>query len=82
MPRLLNLRAQREQAGLTQEELSELTGLTRPSISLIEGGRSARPKTQRLLAKALNCRPADLLGGDVADFRKALAEVGRTSATA
>lgn len=45
----------REKAGLTQEELGAILGISQTAISLYEtGGRKPDIETARLLAKALN----------------------------
>lgn len=48
--------------GLSQAQLAELVGLSRPQISNIEAGRYD-PKIRQLptYAKALNVRPSDLV---------------------
>lgn len=57
------LKKAREQALLTQEELSERAGLGVPTISRIENGRvEPHFRTIRKLAKALGVDPRDLVG--------------------
>lgn len=59
-------RALRERAGLTQEQLVPRLKMARQgSISNIERSRGSfpSPKTIRRHAKALNCRPSELLAG-------------------
>jgi transcriptional regulator with XRE-family HTH domain len=57
-----NLRRARTQRGLSQEELSEASGLHRTEISLLErAGREPRLRTIVRLAYALKLRPAELL---------------------
>src|SRR5690348_6412580 len=55
------LRRHREAAGLTQEALAELAGLSARGISDLERGIRIRPhlETLRLLAEALGLGPAD-----------------------
>jgi transcriptional regulator with XRE-family HTH domain len=57
------LRDRRMRAGLNQDELAELTGLSQSYISLLERGVKNNPtaKTLRLLSKALGCAPGDLM---------------------
>lgn len=57
------LRHIREQAGLSQPELSERSGVAQGTISDIElGKRKPRGRTLRKLAQALSVQVADLLG--------------------
>jgi len=60
-----NLRRQRERAGLSQEVLSEVCGLHRTEISLLERSqRSPRLETIVVLARALKLdSPGELLDG-------------------
>ncbi|MCI5830193.1 MAG: helix-turn-helix transcriptional regulator [Treponema sp.] len=52
----------RENAGLTQKQLSEKTGIAVPNISLMESGqRAIGAKTARKLAEALNCDAGDFI---------------------
>ena len=62
MPGLNHLRLLREAAGLTQQDLAKLTGLTTATISYAETGR-VEPSldTIRRLAAALNVQPGVLL---------------------
>jgi transcriptional regulator with XRE-family HTH domain len=60
---LETLRHIREQVGLSQPELSELSGVAQGTISDIElGKRKPRGRTLRKLAQALGVQVADLLG--------------------
>jgi transcriptional regulator with XRE-family HTH domain len=60
---LETLRYIREQAGLSQPELSELSGVAQGTISDIERGkRKPRGRTLRKLAQVLGVEVADLLG--------------------
>jgi len=62
MVKLPRLRAYRERKALTQRELAEAAGLTRPNIARLEAGRQAAiPGTVRKLALALGVEPADLM---------------------
>ena len=58
-----NLRNKRNEVGLTQEQLSEKTGISRPHISLIENG-AEQPLTTTVtkFAQALNCSVSELYG--------------------
>ena len=62
------LRRHRDDAGLTQEDLAERTGLTPQAIGLLERGERRRPHryTVQKLAEAL-----ELGGGDLATFEAA-----------
>jgi transcriptional regulator with XRE-family HTH domain len=60
---LETLRHIREQVGLSQPELSELSGVAQGTISDLElGKRKPRGRTLRKLAQALGVQVADLLG--------------------
>lgn len=55
------LREKRLEAGLTQAELAEAAGLHFTTISHLESGKTdPQPRSLKLLARALDCRPADL----------------------
>jgi transcriptional regulator with XRE-family HTH domain len=57
-----NLRARREELGLTQDGLARACGLHRTEISLLERSRrSPQLETIVLLAHGLQMRPRDLL---------------------
>lgn len=58
----LSILTVRRAKGLTQEQLANAAGVSRPQIANIESGRSDMP-TETLLrfAKALGVRPAELL---------------------
>jgi transcriptional regulator with XRE-family HTH domain len=59
-----NLRAAREQRGLSQEALARVGDLHRTEISLLERGqREPRLSTIVALARALEIEPAQLLDG-------------------
>lgn len=52
----------RKKRGLTQEALAEMVGLTASSISQLETGKQGfTDSTLTSIAKALDCRPGDLL---------------------
>jgi len=52
----------REFRGITQEKLAELSNTTKQSISRIEAGKQVyTQKSLEAIARALRCRPADLL---------------------
>lgn len=56
------VKAHRQEAGLTQEQLSEKAGLSRAQIANIEAGRSDIPvKTLVRIAEGIGCRAGDLL---------------------
>ncbi|HEY4003400.1 MAG TPA: helix-turn-helix transcriptional regulator [Candidatus Xenobia bacterium] len=58
----ITLRVRRTNAGLTQAQLAEMTGLKVANISAMEAGkRGIGPDVARKLAKALNCPMVDLL---------------------
>ena len=58
-----NLRQRREDAGLSQEKLAELAGVSRPTIANIELGKYfPRWGTMMRIAQALKCAPEDLSG--------------------
>jgi transcriptional regulator with XRE-family HTH domain len=67
-----NLREMRELQGLTQKELADVSGVSLRSVAGYEGGASVRPNTARKLAKALDVKVADLVGGDVRPKARAL----------
>jgi len=58
--RVPRLRAVRHRLALSQEELSEKSGVARSTIIKLEAGRDAWPSTVRKLAQALGVKPADL----------------------
>ena len=65
-----SVRIVRELQGLSQNQLSELTGIPQATISAIENGRvSLGVERAKVLAKALTCHPAVLVfpGWDVAE---------------
>jgi transcriptional regulator with XRE-family HTH domain len=58
---LYALEVYRAWAGLTQEELAEISGVARNTISRLENHHPARPSTARKLADALGRTPQDLM---------------------
>lgn len=66
LPRQLGrhyLREWRKHRGLSQERLAELTGLSHGAISQLETGTTAYVQdTLEIIAKSLQCHPADLIG--------------------
>ena len=61
---LPHLRGLRQRAILSQEQLSERSGVARDTISKLETGRrGAYPSTIRKLAAGLEVQPQMLLGG-------------------
>ena len=60
---LYRLKEHRELRGLTQEELSTLSGVSRPTIAALElGYRQAYSSTTDKLARSLKVKPEDLAG--------------------
>jgi transcriptional regulator with XRE-family HTH domain len=59
---LARLREVRERTALSQEDLAQRVGLTRVTVTRLEGGQPARPSTTRRLARALGVRVAELMG--------------------
>lgn len=59
--RLPRLRAVRERRALSQRELAALSGVDQTTISHIEGGKGAWPRTARKLAQALGVDPDELM---------------------
>lgn len=68
----LRLRAVREWLFVTQEELATRTGMSRATISRLEGGQQ-RPRisTVRKLAEALGVAPEDLVNWTAAEDEEA-----------
>ena len=60
---LYKIREKREAQNLTQERLSELSGVSRSLINQLETGKIASTTTDTLrkLAVALNCEVGDLI---------------------
>jgi transcriptional regulator with XRE-family HTH domain len=58
---LSRLREVRERAALSQDDLAQRAGLTRVTVTRLEGGQPARPSTTRRLARALGVRVAELM---------------------
>ena len=57
-----SVKEKREELGLTQEELSIKSGVSRPTISMIENNalENIESKTMLRLAKALDCDIGDI----------------------
>lgn len=62
-PVLAGLKRAREAKFLSQQELANLSGISRATIARIETGDSARGSTVRKLAGVLGVEPAELVGG-------------------
>ena len=63
------LKARRERAGLTVEELRDLTGIPKAELETYEsGGRSPRPDRLARLARAFGIAPLDMLDRDVIGY--------------
>jgi transcriptional regulator with XRE-family HTH domain len=62
MVKLPLLKDARERKGLTQLELAEMAGVSRPTVTRIESGMEANPPTARKIAAALGLEPGDLMG--------------------
>jgi transcriptional regulator with XRE-family HTH domain len=52
--------ARRNALGITQSEVSRLSGISQPTISDIEAGSKPRVRTLEKVAKALECDPVEL----------------------
>jgi transcriptional regulator with XRE-family HTH domain len=62
---MMQLRRLRRARAFTQEELSRISGVSRDTISALEGGkREAQPRTIRRLADALNVEAQELMKGE------------------
>jgi transcriptional regulator with XRE-family HTH domain len=60
MPGMLRIRELRESAGLTQEGLAYLSGLSYTTIARAEGSDTANTESLRKIAKALGVSVRDL----------------------
>ncbi len=62
-PIRLNLKALREEAGFSQEELAEIVGTRQATISRLERNLTQRVDLPLIdaLCKALKCKPGDIL---------------------
>ncbi len=62
-PLILTIREWRERRGMTQAQLAERVGVRQATISDLETGQSRRIELDLLdrLARALRCKPNDLL---------------------
>ena len=68
----LKLKRLREEAGLTLDEVADLTGDARQTVSRWEGGTSALPTDKIvLLASILNCPVVDIYDGNDPPLRNA-----------
>lgn len=61
---LKRLRRLREEAALTQRQLSERSKITQATIVHAEKGGDVRPSTLKRLADALCVHPRDLIGAE------------------
>jgi transcriptional regulator with XRE-family HTH domain len=62
MVKLTRLKTLRERKALTQKDLSERSGVSRPTIVRLEQGFDAPyPSTVRKLAESLGVEPSDLM---------------------
>lgn len=63
---MFNLKEIREKRGLSQAELSRLSGVNASTIGMLEAGSREYPRldTAQKLANALHCRLDDLLTND------------------
>jgi transcriptional regulator with XRE-family HTH domain len=62
------LRFMRKQAGLTQQQLAELTGVSQPAISQLENGTLEMSFSwARTFARVLKCKFVDLIPDEDAD---------------
>lgn len=60
---LYNIKKIRVELGMTQEELAQLSGVTRATISRLESGEEVEVKigTLKAIANAMKCKVSDLL---------------------
>jgi transcriptional regulator with XRE-family HTH domain len=58
---LPGLRTRRFAVALTQAQLADKAGVSRPTVTKIENGAEARVTTVRKLADALGCEPRELM---------------------
>jgi transcriptional regulator with XRE-family HTH domain len=59
------IREHRQRRGLTQTELSKISGISRATIADLEAGkRGAYRSTVRKLARALKVKPHELMEGE------------------
>jgi predicted nucleotidyltransferase len=73
---MVDLRAEREAAGLTQRQLAELTGIAQSNLSAYESGRRhASPAMLERIRHAFR-RPADVLEEHRAEIRAVIARHG------
>jgi transcriptional regulator with XRE-family HTH domain len=70
--RLTRLRELRQRAFLTQAELGQKAGMSEATINRLESGKhEARISTVRRLAEALGVPPAELVGQESQDTKRA-----------
>ncbi len=62
-PLVVNIKKWRSKCGLSQAQLAEMVGARQATISDFETGKTRRIELDLLeaLAKALKCKPADLI---------------------
>lgn len=58
--RNLRLVQARFNAGMTQRDLAEASGLSRTAIADLEAGAQPKPSNAKAIADALECQPLDL----------------------
>ena len=65
-PIVLRIREYRLKRGLTQQELADMANTRQATISDLETGETQRVELDLLdrIAKALRCKPKDLIGGN------------------
>lgn len=71
----------REQQNLTQEELSEKSGISARTIQRIEAGTLPKGHTLKMLARSLEIQESDLLANDVTIEPKTVIENNNESTT-
>src|ERR1700704_4930747 len=66
------IRALREQQGMSQGALARAIGMTQAGLSNIERGRTAKPQARNIeaISKALNCKPGQLAPKTDAELRE------------
>lgn len=67
-----NLKVKREEKKMTQQELSKISNVSRPTISQIENGslKNIKSSTMIKLATALDCDISDIFYMETAVFTK------------
>jgi predicted nucleotidyltransferase len=71
-----DLKARREAAGLTQGELSELSGVAHPDIAAYESGRRMLTERMRTRLEQAMTRPSELVEQHRVDIRELVATHG------